>query len=337
MTATRPICPDCRSSNTELIGRLPDGQVFAGRTLDQPVQGGALFHCKGCWLKFRSPAPSESFRAAGYDNSLTQAWSDEATVRADWRLIVTLVHQQAITSPRVLDIGCYTGGLLRALGEGIKKAGVEPNRAAAQFASREVGAEVWHSLEDIPADKQFDFIIATDVIEHVDRPAVFVQTMFSKLAPGGSVILTTGDGDAPLASLFGANWWYWFTVEHISFISKKWIELFCQTTGATSDHVIHFSYLQLTPAVRLSHLLQTLLYGLTGSFYLGAVRLAYQLTKRRWPVFPRGAGVTADHLLVMLAPSRNAMSIDPAARNPTENIVLESEQARPTLKLMGRL
>src|SRR5438309_2443318 len=212
---------------------------------------------------------------------MTVAWSDQSAGRPDWRLIAELIQRHSHKSPRVLDVGCYTGGLLKMLDENVKKAGVEPNRAAANQAALRARAEVWHSLADVPAGRQFDFIIVTDVLEHVDSPGILIKTLFARLAPRGAVIVTTGNGDALLARLFGANWWYWFYVEHISFISPRWLKQFCGITGANASNISYFAYQQLSPLARLGHFLQTLAYGVTGVAYLEAVRLAHRLTKRQ--------------------------------------------------------
>ena len=107
LPAELAVCPDCGSTKTKLIGLLPTSESFAGRLLCEPVDGGGLFRCMDCCLKFRSPSPSEAFRNDSYDNAFTGSWSDNASPRVDWKLINALIQQKAVSRARVLDIGCY--------------------------------------------------------------------------------------------------------------------------------------------------------------------------------------------------------------------------------------
>lgn len=48
-----------------------------------------------------------------------------------------------------------------------------------------------HSLADAFAPNSFDFVLLTDVLEHVQRPWVAVRQMYVVLKPGGTLLLTT--------------------------------------------------------------------------------------------------------------------------------------------------
>lgn len=294
------MCPDCNSTNIKRIGQLPNCPIYAGAKLAAPIPGGTLYKCRVCSLKFRMPVPKAAERESLYDNSSTAAWSVEAQDRPDWRLAVDFIERNASAGSEVLDVGCYTGGFLRLLPAGTRKAGVEPNRHAARVASEAIGASVWSNLSQIPSDCKFDFIVATDVIEHVDSPANFTRAMFGLLKPEGCLVVTTGDGETALASAFGANWWYWYFAEHIAFVSIRWLRNFSAATGARVVLVNRFAYDDLSAAKRATHFIQTVAYGLFGSYYLGALKRLYRVLGRDWPVYPKGRGVTADHLMIVL-------------------------------------
>jgi len=113
-----------------------------------------------------------------------------------------------LTGLSILDVGCGGGILTEPLGRlGANVIGLDPgveNIAVArlhleEFSSGGVEDRVEYvsmSLEEFiqsrPADiLQFDGIVASETIEHVDNPATFVQMMSSLVKPGGSLFLTT--------------------------------------------------------------------------------------------------------------------------------------------------
>jgi SAM-dependent methyltransferase len=96
--------------------------------------------------------------------------------------------------PAVLDIGCATGALLAKLRErGWRTHGVEISAPQAEYARRERGLEV--RTEPLEAarfpDESFDAVLASHLIEHLNRPAVLVQEARRVLKQGGRFFVTT--------------------------------------------------------------------------------------------------------------------------------------------------
>ncbi len=48
-----------------------------------------------------------------------------------------------------------------------------------------------HALTEVFAPESFDFVICTDVFEHIPRPWIAVRQLFAVLKPGGILLLTT--------------------------------------------------------------------------------------------------------------------------------------------------
>jgi SAM-dependent methyltransferase len=111
--------------------------------------------------------------------------------------------------PRVLDIGCAAGALLEELrGRGWDCTGVEICRAEAEYARRERHLDVRNlALEEnrFPGDS-FDLVLASHLIEHLNRPAAFVSEVRRILAPGGYFIVTTPNIGGFQARLFRGRW-----------------------------------------------------------------------------------------------------------------------------------
>lgn len=84
----------------------------------------------------------------------------------------------------VLDFGCGTGGVLRAL-DVKKRIGIEINEAAAAEAALHLD-EVHETLGKV-ADAAVDAVISFHALEHVDAPAEVIHEIFRVLRPGGTV------------------------------------------------------------------------------------------------------------------------------------------------------
>ncbi len=101
------------------------------------------------------------------------------------------------TVSAVLDIGCGNGGLAEALrARGCRVTGVDVSGKAIDEARKflsgsfcfDVEAEEW---PEALMDKKFDLIIASEVIEHIFDPDIFLSKVNYLIAPGGKAIITT--------------------------------------------------------------------------------------------------------------------------------------------------
>jgi SAM-dependent methyltransferase len=293
-------CPDCGGTRLRRLGPLPDVAVFAGRTLPAPLPGGALLHCADCDLRFRHPRLSAAGYDALYDNSQVDAW-EAGVLRRDQQLVMAGLAQALAgraTGARVLDFGCYTGALLSALPAGLSRHGVEVNAAAAAIASRQAGADVRPHLDAFDGEAPFDAIVAIDVIEHMPSPRAWLAQLLGRLAPGGVLIVTTGDGGNALWRLMGARWWYCFYPEHISFISSRWLDFHAGRLGARVQRCETFSYLDETPRQRLGRWPAMMSYAVFPA--RARRRRARRVARGDADSGVPGIGLTRDHLLVML-------------------------------------
>lgn len=197
MTGLTPRCPSCGTTNPTCVGRLPDSEWFSGTRLTHPLPGGYLYRCRECRLKFRYPIQTSATYSALYDNAKTNTWQSN-TLRPDWDLIIEQIKAHAPLGGRVLDFGCYSGGLLSKLDRHYERFGVEVNHDAACVAEQTAHAQVWNSLHEIPSDVRFTAIVLSDVIEHVPDRGALLNILASRLANNGIVLVTTGDANARL-------------------------------------------------------------------------------------------------------------------------------------------
>jgi 2-polyprenyl-6-hydroxyphenyl methylase/3-demethylubiquinone-9 3-methyltransferase len=95
-----------------------------------------------------------------------------------------------------LDVGCGAGLLAEPLARlGATVTGVDASAeltAAAREHSAAMLLEIEYRAADLlEVDGRFDLVTCMEVIEHVADPAVFVEALAKRLAPGGLLILST--------------------------------------------------------------------------------------------------------------------------------------------------
>ena len=298
-------CPCCGDDNLQRLGKLPDSHWFAGKHLAHALSGGSLYRCRHCRLKFRHPIHATEDYQKLYDNATIKTWSDDIA-RADWDLIAAYIFQQLPQGGRVLDFGCYSGGLLARMGPGYERYGVEINRAAAAVASERTRKQVWPSVDDIPADLRFDVVVVADVIEHLSNPAELIQRLTDLLSDRGILIVTTGDADNVMWNRFGANWWYCFYPEHISFLSEAWLDYLGHTAGLAIVRCERFRYQKQNSMRRMVDALSACCYGWFPDAYLGIGRRLKALLGLPDIMSVPGNGVTADHLFIVLTRAQSS-------------------------------
>lgn len=94
-------------------------------------------------------------------------------------------------SPRMLDVGCGTGGNLEMLNQYGKVEGVDVSAEALAFCrARGLEKVKQGAAEQLPyEDNLFDLVTALDVVEHLDDDLAGLREMRRVLRPGGYVLL----------------------------------------------------------------------------------------------------------------------------------------------------
>lgn len=113
----------------------------------------------------------------------------------------------------VIDVGCGTGHLLAATTAGLKPksiTGCDFSEAGITFSRRNFPNFTFF-VHDIykPLPSQYDVILCTEVLEHLEYPWRGLQTLISAIRPGGCAVLTVPNGRLDRAN------------EHINFWSPE--------------------------------------------------------------------------------------------------------------------
>jgi len=220
MSNAEPIrCPDC-DCPADQIGDIPATDHFAGRTLNQLIEGGGLYRCQHCFLGFKWPHLPKSQLDTLYAQGANSTWTSAGKRRADWCIGRDWIRQACQKGGRILDVGCFDGGFLQPLVADYSCHGIEIHPAASQRA-RNQGIEILG--DDFSAvSGSFDVITAFDVIEHVERPGKFLEDCLAATNQHGFVLISSGNLDAMSFRLMGARYWYCTIGEHIAFVSPRW-------------------------------------------------------------------------------------------------------------------
>jgi SAM-dependent methyltransferase len=156
---------------------------------------------------------------------------------------------------RCLEIGpgpaAMVPGFLADNRSGFSYSAVEISRAASDQL-RKRGYEVFTGKiydEQISARVagRFDYVVATEVIEHDTNPRGFVCGVFSALRPGGRACLTTGNFDGLTARFKGASWSYLDPPAHVCFFTPRSVHKLFTNAGFCDVrvHCVGLNYIRL--------------------------------------------------------------------------------------------
>lgn len=113
---------------------------------------------------------------------------------ASARIRGELFRGWAGTGKRILDIGCGSGTLIRFLTEGNVVTGMDVDRQALEVCRTRFGVQtVWgdFSLEFPFEEAAFDVVVASETIEHLAYPKIFLQQVRRILVPEGLFLGST--------------------------------------------------------------------------------------------------------------------------------------------------
>jgi dolichol-phosphate mannosyltransferase len=137
----------------------------------------------------RLVALRNSVKAADYDHRAFDSWIplQRYWQRARFRVIRGMVDG----ATRILDIGCGSSRILQSLPQAV---GLDMQIRKLRWLRAPGRQLVQGSLSELPfADRTFDAVICSEVIEHIPRDSVDLRDMVRVLAPGGTLVLGTPD------------------------------------------------------------------------------------------------------------------------------------------------
>lgn len=302
--AGAPTCRVCGSADCDLVGppayRRPTN--VAGVPIDVSDLDLGHYRCRVCDYAFVHPPIPEDRLLDCYRRAAGGHWdtgSDVAAARSYARKRELLERHAA--GRRVLDFGCYDGGFLAYLGAEWDRAGIEPAAEAAAVAASRGVTVLGPTIESVgPASVDpFHAVVVFDVMEHLNRPVETLAALGRLTAPGGVILVETGNSDSWPWRRQRQRYPYCGLVEHVGFFNRRSIAEAGRRAGfelAAFEESVHT---RLGAAVRAGYAAHNLAYRLMRA----AAGVGLPLGERGRDVvrgpFPR-AVCPRDHFLAVL-------------------------------------
>lgn len=177
-------CPICGEPRAELVLQQPDSYLPELH----------LQRCRGCGIVYLNPrltfAAVVAVESVSEVYSFSQAEAEEKITKTLTGIVDYLGRFATGKERRLLDIGCNRGLMLEAGRRlGWQVTGVEISPVAAAHARADYGLTIYPTVEALPAQSQFDLIVAWHVLEHTLAPLDFLRQAAERLAPGGAIAL----------------------------------------------------------------------------------------------------------------------------------------------------
>ena len=215
-------CPGCAAFADSVP--LSSGKAFVqpagGERFVQPEY--QIRECTFCGLLFRCPTLSDEELSAYYSSLESGHW-EYSTLNPPERQITTMIASLPAGS-HILDFGCSSGRLLKPWVNQHQCFGFEINEPAAKKASERGLVMLTEEALWSEHNNQFQMVILVDVFEHLRHPAELLRLLWSLIAPGGCLVIGTGNGDHWACRLDPAQFWYFRNLEHLCMLTHKYGE-----------------------------------------------------------------------------------------------------------------
>lgn len=173
---------------------------------------------------------SDESVAGFYNNRVTGCeFLEDPTHYEHPRAVWVLEH---VEGGSLLEIGCGNGGMTRLLSPIVDKLIAFDVSTPSLKAIEELGldnVEIAQGLiENYSPGREFEWIVLSEVIEHIRDPHSAIGRVFKWLSPGGTLIITTPNG-------------HWESDEHLHEFS---LETFSRLLASTECESFQVSYLR---------------------------------------------------------------------------------------------
>lgn len=226
-------CPFCNGD------RLDRYQAIAYDAAPKMVN---IVECRSCqsgwqWPLQRTEAQSEQVFNQAYATGEEGTYFD-----LDKRNSVAACQREFIETHikipgRLLDIGCGDGTFVRNMAQaGWHTIGLDPAIRVSVVESYSSGHLNLRGdfVADLPAGDIFDLITLWDVVEHVEKPDQLISDAVARLAPGGMLVVETGNYQCAGRIQSDRKWWN-YQMDHRWYFAPPQLRAILTSVGL--DHI----------------------------------------------------------------------------------------------------
>jgi len=243
-------------SPSRTLSRVPKGtapQVCAAcaQVTDQQLlyslNGCDILRCRTCGLghaKAKAFSPESYYNAEYFFGQQSDGYADylaaEPVLRREFARTVAFIRQWC-KGGRLLEIGCAYGFFLNEAKKYFDVSGIELAADAATYCQRS-GLPVLQGMADettLHRDERIDAVVMLDVIEHLPDPRGTLALLVRHLAPGGIIVITTGDFGSVAARLCGKYWRLMTPPQHLWFFGRESIIRMAGSLGLCVEGIDH--------------------------------------------------------------------------------------------------
>ena len=205
-----------------------------------------IFQCAACGIgRTQAPAfdPAAYYTQGYFSGDHADGYADylgaEPVLRREFARTVDFIRRHR-GGGKLLEAGCAYGFFLQEAKRYFTVAGIELAEDAAAHCRRQGLAVETGTADEVERSAgPFDVVVMLDVIEHLPDPHATMATLARALAPGGVIVLTTGDFASLAARALGSAWRLMTPPQHLWFFTPASMEHLAASAGleiAALDH-----------------------------------------------------------------------------------------------------
>lgn len=223
-------CPICGSQETVIY--IKDIADITFKTTPEKFN---IFWCKNCDAKFQNPFIPENEVGKYYPNTSYHPFMLQKKViplnlkynpaSIYLRKLIEKHNRNDIFS--LIDVGCGGGTFLMSVKEyfpNTQLMGVDVSETAIKSLN-DIGIDgICSSLYSFEVNRKFDYIISSQVLEHLNQPYLFTKKIKELSKPESIIMIDVPASDSYSAKKYNKSWVHWDLPRHSIIYSKKTID-----------------------------------------------------------------------------------------------------------------
>jgi SAM-dependent methyltransferase len=191
-----------------------------------------LYHCSICDAKFQFPLIPENIVGKYYPDSTYHPFQlNSMPIKINSKYNPQSIYLQELMKSHkkddvfsLIDIGCGGGTFLMSVKTyfpNARLAGVDVSAMAIENL-KTIGIHgVCSSLYSFEVNKKFDYVISSQVLEHLNSPHLFLKKIKELSTDQTKIMIDVPATDSYSAKKYGRNWVHWDLPRHSILYSKK--------------------------------------------------------------------------------------------------------------------